>query len=172
MKAWEVTTNFPVTTSAMPNFGKCVFDENFKIKEDSRLIGRNDIACTIFDTCGQEKFYALSQSTTEGSDGILFLIDSSIPILFQTDRILGLYKTVLSDFGEDTPMNVVYNKQDIVQKRRLDDDNLGRAFYMTHVLTKHFPKFKQFPYFDASALEGWGINEAIEDLVERIMLGR
>ncbi|MHA1314508.1 MAG: GTPase domain-containing protein [Candidatus Helarchaeota archaeon] len=171
IEAWEVSTNTRVSTSAMPNFGKVVLDEHCKIKkEQNGTIKQNEIACMIFDTCGQEKFYDLSRNTSTDSDGILFLIDSSIPMMYQKERLIDLYNNILAHFDPSIPICIIYNKQDIVQKKMIENDHLGRAFYMTNLLVKFLPQFKDTPIFNASALEGWGIEEAMEDLVTRIMV--
>ena len=180
-KAWKVGLDEKIPTSRIPNFAQIVLDENCKVKPkeeyQGKELGEKDIHCLVFDTVGQEIFYPVQQATTQGSDGILYIIDSSVPIVYQKDKIVRAYNAIMAYFPSDTPLCIVYNKQDLVQKQRLEDGdefdynvkNLGRAFYITNLLKKEIPGIENFPYSNASALEGWGVQEAIENLVELIM---
>ena len=180
-KAWQIGLDEKIPTSRIPNFAQIVLDENCKVKPkesyQGKELGEHDIHCLVFDTVGQEIFYPVQQATTQGSDGILYIIDSSVPSVYQKHKIVRAYNAIMSYFPIDTPLCLVYNKQDLVQKRRLQDDdefdynvkNLGRAFYITNLLKNEIPGIEKYPYSNASAIEGWGIQEAVENLVEIIM---
>jgi translation elongation factor EF-Tu-like GTPase len=67
-------------------------------------------------------------------------------------------------------MIVVCNKQDIVDRKKVKEGSIGKAGFMKTILDSYIYKLKNVPFFNASALEQWGIQEAIENLVRMIMI--
>ena len=177
-EAWNVNMNSDIPTSSVPNFAQVMLDKNCKIYEDFSGIAKpGDISCMIFDTCGQEIFYQINQSTMEGSDGILFLIDSSIPINSQRKPLERAYEELISycnslpanSFNEEIPIVVICNKQDLVQKYNLKLGSIGKASFVKTILDSWIPNLKNSKYFNASAKHKWGIKEALECLISEIM---
>lgn len=174
-EAWDVPLDSLVSTSSAPNYANVIFDENCKLKNHTITdqIQKTDIVCTIYDTIGQEIYYPIRKSTAEGSQGILFVIDSAVPVIQQKDNLIQAYSEVISFFDELVPTVVICNKQDIIDRKNLiknkDSGSYGKAEQIKIFLNSFLPEFRNCRYFNTSAVEKWGIKKPIEYLVFEIM---
>lgn len=170
-EAWEISLDTKIPTSKVPNFGNLILNEKIEISNNfSGILQENDILALIFDTCGQESFYDIRKATITGSDGILFVIDSAIPILRQAKKIIRIFNEILSYFNEIPPVSILCNKQDIIEKRKMEKGYRSKAHMIKQILNTYLTEYKyKIEYFNTSALENWGLKEAVENLIKRIM---
>ncbi|MHA1799573.1 MAG: GTPase domain-containing protein, partial [Candidatus Helarchaeota archaeon] len=122
-----------------------------------------------YDTCGQEIFYQITKATSEGSQGLLFIVDSTLELKSHSKEIVDVFTQVESHFGGDMPPTVIVcNKQDLVQKFRIEEGGFGKEVFMKTIMRSYEQKFAKIPFIDACAKDGWGVDKAVELLVEEI----
>lgn len=175
MKAWRVAADVEVPTSAVPNFGNLILRPNFE-KGTFKLLDyfpdemeKNDCIIYLYDTCGQEIFYQITKATSEGSQGLLFLVDSTLDLKIHSKEIVDVFETVESHFrGNMPPTVIVCNKQDLVSKFRIEYGGFGKEVFMRSIMRSYESKFQKIPFIDACAKDGWGVDKALELLVEEI----
>jgi len=182
-KAWKISMGTEINTTVVPNFLPLLLDKRHRIKKleegyelkdfTNDPSKKDDTVLMIFDTCGQEIFYDLTRSTTLGSNGILLIIDSSIPMREQRDSLINAYSEVISHFNDSSiPIAIMLNKQDLWEK--LANTLLGYEGKIRKIkmcLDEFIPELKHCKIFSASALKGWGIEEPIKYLTKKIKEG-
>ena len=172
MKAWQVAAGTRVSSSMVPNFAHIVLNKKFKIQGDYfnlHDLKGSELIIMIIDTLGQEVFYDLNQSAIKGSDGILFILDSSVPITDQKNALIKAYEQLVAHFDKDTPVSVLLNKQDLWERMAVVMMGVkSKATQLKEELNVVIPAFQKCKYYNASALKQWGVKEPIQDMVKTI----
>lgn len=174
-EAWNLAMGQMVTTSMYTNFGILIITPNFQTKEyifkqeSDYTPKKNDIIVNLFDTCGQEIFYPLRQATTIGVQGILHFIDSALLQLHldfsNIHKIINGFEELKTFLGKELdkiPIVFICNKQDLIKTDK------GKAGFIKKSITFYDSYFKKYPFVNASALEGWGAQEALKILLTEI----
>ena len=156
--------NTRVSTTVGFDLGKLIWlhDDNDEIldastfKETYRNV--NIDGCEVwevflFGAPGQMRFQDTREAVSKGSDGVLFIIDSTKP--GQVGHVLALFEEVKMFLGDYIPIVVVANKQDL-------EDAL-KAEEIRGVL-----KLNNVKVVEASAIKGEGVREALIELLKMI----
>ena len=115
-----------------------------------------DIKLKIWDTAGQERYHNITSQIYKGSDGIVLVYDVNDEVSFS--KIKDWIEQIKSNISEgDISLVLLGNKCDI--EERVVSQQKGQE--MAESL--------QISYFETSALNGTGINEAFEGLTKEIM---
>lgn len=173
-EAWKKTIGTQVPTTTVPNFTHVVVnDEGEFLRVHNGIVGENEHIVHIIDTCGQEFFFNLTRDNIDESNGLLFIIDASIPILSQVDALTRAYANVMSNFIDYVPIHVCLNKQDILQRNKTLKEQQngydGKAEQVRPYLHSFLPELKEARFFNTSAELGWNIKEALESLIKNVM---
>jgi len=171
-KAWNLALGQMVPTSMYTNFGILIVTPDYKEKkvyfhEESNYNPKDrDIIVNLFDTCGQQIFYPLRQATAIGVQGILFFIDSALLQLHldfsNIQKIITAFEELRTFLGKDLekiPTVFICNKQDLIKTDK------GKAGFIKKTIAFYDSSFEKYPFVNASALEGWGAQEALRILL-------
>jgi len=174
-EAWRLATDQMTTTSMYTNFGIIIITPNYETEEfifhdePNYSPQDKDIIVNMFDTCGQQIFYPLRQATAIGVQGILFFIDSALLQLHldftNIQKIIQGFEELRSFIGpelESIPLVVICNKQDLIESEK------GRAGFIKKSISFYDSSFDKFPFVNASAVEGYGAQEALKILLKEI----
>jgi len=107
----------------------------------------------LFGAPGQMRFRDTREAVSRGSNGVLFIIDSTKP--GQVGHVLALFEEVKIFLGESIPVVVVANKQDL--KDALKADEIKRVL-----------KLENVKIVEASAIQGKGVKEALVELLKMV----
>ena len=109
----------------------------------------------IWDSAGQERFRSLTQSFFRNANGIIIVYDISN---YETFENLKYWIQSINTQLGDTEIHIIVigNKEDL--KREVNKED-----------AENFCKEKGYKYFEVSAKEGKGIQEAINYLVEMVI---
>jgi len=171
-EAWNLAMDQMIPTSMYTNFGILIATPNYQkgemlFHQEADYSPRdNDIIINLFDTCGQQIFYPLRQATAIGVQGILFFIDSALLQLHldysNVQKIITAFEELKTFLGAELP-NIpgvlICNKQDLIQTDR------GKAGFIKKSIAFYDSTFEKYPFVNASALEGWGAQEALRILL-------
>lgn len=108
---------------------------------------------TLVGAPGQLRFKNVRSAVARGSNGVLFVIDSTKP--GQAGYIFALLEEVKRFLGEDTPMVIIANKQDL--KDALKADKIRQLLRLDNV-----------KIVEASAIRGEGVVEGLIELLKMI----
>ena len=169
--ASEPITTFKILTIGESGVGKtCVlrrFVENKFLKNHLATIGIDfktknlningqEIKLKIWDTAGQERFRNITTQYYNGADGIVLVYDLTDEASF--DKIRDWMDQIISNTQRDNiGMVLLANKCDI--EPRIVTEEQGNKL----------AEELKISYFETSALNGQGINEAFEQLTRDIM---
>ena len=128
---------------------------NFSFKKLS-INKTHNITLKLIDTCGQEKYRALSKSYFKHADGVLYVFGLNDKESF--DNI----KEWMDCFNkectiEDVPKVLVGNKCDLKMDEELDNN-----------LIKQFAEENKIQYIETSAKDNKNINELFEEMGKMI----
>lgn len=174
-KAWKKSIGTKIPTTTVPNFTHIKFNNKNQItgSYSSFNMNKDENICTIIDTCGQEYFFNLTRDAIDESNGILFVIDSTIPIISQIPRLIELYANIISNFNEYIPINILLNKQDDLSEikalKNESSEYIGKIEKLRPILRAYLPELKEARFFNGSALLNYNINECIESLLSKVM---
>ncbi|NVM54679.1 MAG: hypothetical protein HWN66_13325 [Candidatus Helarchaeota archaeon] len=170
--AWNLAMDQMIPTSMYTNFGILIATPNYQTEEivfhqeADYNPKENDIIVNLFDTCGQQIFYPLRQATSIGVQGILFFIDSALLQLHldfaNIQKIINAYEELKSFIGkelESIPKVFLCNKQDLIKTDK------GKAGFIKKTIAFYDTTFEKYPFVNASAVEGWGAQEALRVLL-------
>lgn len=169
--AWKLATDQMISTSMYTNFGIMIITPDYSAEqivfhEPDYTPRHNDIIVNLFDTCGQEIFYPLRQATAIGVQGILFFIDSALLQLHldfsNIQKIITGFEELKTFLGSELlniPAVFICNKQDLIKTDR------GKAGFIKKTISFYDNIFEKYPFVNASALEGWGAQEALRILL-------
>ena len=128
---------------------------DFQIK----IIKKKDkvIKLTVWDTAGQERFRTITYNYTRKATAAIFVFDCSNEATL--DRVKHWIRAVqqYNPNQEVIPM-LIANKIDLGDSVRQVSKARGKAF----------AESVSMPYFEVSAMTGEGIEEAFNDLVDRV----
>ncbi|NHI92250.1 MAG: GTP-binding protein [Candidatus Lokiarchaeota archaeon] len=173
-KSWGMTPDMLINTSMVPNFTHVVLSKKYKLKGDYFILNdikKDDIILMIIDTLGQDIFYEINKSSINGSVGIIFVLDSSIPISQQKENLIAAYKMIKEHFESDIFISVILNKQDLWERmaRSMLPSYKGKDVELKKELDAVIPDFEDCHYYVTSALKNWGVKEAFQDITKKIM---
>ena len=110
----------------------------------------------IYDTAGQEKFRSLSLNSIRNYDGVFLMYD--ITNFKSFDSISEWIKNIYEKKDENFPLILIGNKCDLKDGRKVsEEEGLETA-----------EKYKT-KYFETSAKEGINVEEAIDELIKKII---
>jgi len=108
---------------------------------------------TLMGSPGQMKFRAVREALSRGSDGVLFVIDSTKP--GQVGYVISLLEEVRAFLGKDVPMVVLANKQDLEDALKADE-------------IKRILKLENVKIVETSAIRGEGVVEGLLELLKMV----
>lgn len=127
---------------------------DYRLKTMTLKNGKN-VKLQIWDTAGQDRFRSITKNYYKGAHGIIVVYD--ITSFASFDNV----KNWISQIREEVTSNVVIyiagNKIDLEEERKVQTEE-----------GKKLAEEYGFPFVETSAKDGTNINEAFEDLVERI----
>ena len=110
----------------------------------------------IYDTAGQEKYRSLSFNSIRNYDGVFLMYD--ITDFKSFDSISEWIKNIYEKKDENFPLILIGNKCDLKDEREVsEEEGLETA-----------EKYKT-TYFETSAKEGINVEEAIDELIKKII---
>ena len=110
----------------------------------------------IYDTAGQEKYRSLSLNSIRNYDGVFLMYD--ITNFKSFDSISEWIKNIYEKKDENYPLILIGNKCDLKDGRKVsEEEGLETA-----------EKYKT-KYFETSAKEGINVEEAIDELIKKII---
>ena len=110
----------------------------------------------IYDTAGQEKYRSLSFNSIRNYDGVFLMYD--ITDFKSFDSISEWIKNIYEKKDENFPLILIGNKCDLKDEREVsEEEGLETA-----------EKYKT-TYFETSAKEGINVEEAIDELINKII---
>ena len=115
-----------------------------------------DIKLKIWDTAGQERYHNITSQIYKGADGIMLVYDVTEETSFI--KIKDWMEQIITNIGGDEISIVLLGNKCDVEERAITKE---RGQEMANSL-------KVF-YYETSALNGMGINEAFEGLTKEIM---
>ena len=167
----ESSDTFKILTIGESGVGKtCIlrrFVENKFLKSHLATIGIDfrtkavkvygkAIKLKIWDTAGQERYHNITNQIFKGSDGIILVFDVNDDISFA--KIKDWIEQIKSNVSQDEiSLILIGNKCDI--EERVISKEQGQE--MANNL--------KIDYYETSALNGTGINEAFEELTKLIL---
>jgi GTPase SAR1 family protein len=173
-QAWNLATGEMVPTSMYTNFGVLVITpsqtwDQFTVNPLDYSPKSRDIIVNIFDTCGQDIFYPLRQATATGVQGVMFFVDSAL-LQLQLDftnvqKIINAFEELRTFLGKDLekiPVVFICNKQDLIKTEK------GKAGFIKRTIAFYDSAFEKYPFVNASAIQGWGPEEALLVLLAEI----
>lgn len=174
-EAWKLLMNEMVPTSMYTNFGILIATPDYQTgevvfhQEADYNPKENDVIINLFDTCGQQIFYPLRQATAIGVQGILFFVDSALLQLHldfsNIQKIINAYEELKSFLGKELdkiPKVFICNKQDLIKTDK------GKAGFIKKTIAFYDSIFEKYTFVNASALQGWGGQEALKILLKQI----
>lgn len=143
-------------------------DDDFFTEDDKYTIGVDykfksvqvkdkNVKLQIYDTAGQERFRTVTASFYRGAHGILLVYDITDKESFG-NRVEEWLKEIRNYTPENTPIIFVGNKLDLADKRVIDTS-----------AAKAFAEKNNLRYFETSAKDGTGVNEAFMCLAEGVV---
>ena len=127
---------------------------DYRLKNMTLKNGKT-VKLQIWDTAGQDRFRSITKNYYKGAHGIIVIYDITSFATF--DNV----KNWISQIREEVSSNVVIyiagNKSDLEEQRKVQTEE-----------GKNLAEEYGFPFVETSAKDGTNINEAFEDMVERI----
>ncbi|MHA1379062.1 MAG: GTP-binding protein [Candidatus Helarchaeota archaeon] len=109
-----------------------------------------DIKLFVFGTPGMSHFSTIREVLSQGSDGILFVIDAADPK--KDDEVREIWAEY-KKYTEDVPVVVLANKQDLPNARSTEE------------LRKKFDFLKDLPIIETSTKENTYLDKAMHELL-------
>lgn len=120
------------------------------------LIGDFKVHFQLLTVPGQVFYEASRKSVLRGADGIIFVADSQVPLLdANLESFDSLRRNLLANDMDLNQMPIVfqYNKRDL--------ENLIPVETFNNLLNP-----RQSPYVESSAINGWGVFEALHEIAK------
>ena len=167
----ESSQTFKILTIGESNVGKtCIlrrFVENKFSKIHLSTIGIDyrtkslhvygkDIKLKIWDTAGQERYHNITSQIFKGADGIMLVYDVTEETSFV--KIKDWMEQIVTNIGGDDISIVLLGNKCDVEERAITKEN-----------GQEMAESLKVSYYETSALNGTGINEAFEGLTKEIM---
>jgi small GTP-binding protein len=150
-------------TSLVKRFVESIYSEKYhttlgvKIAKKKLSVLNQAVQLLIWDIEGVDVFTELKANYLRGSSGILLVVDGTRPKSYDSlGNLLALIKREL----DDVPIVLVANKVDLTQEWKLDE--------------KWFAEMNStgMTTFSASAKEGVNVEEAFQELTEKMLGNR
>ncbi|PMP73523.1 MAG: GTP-binding protein [Chloroflexus aggregans] len=147
-------------TSLVRRFVEGIFDERYlstlgvQISRHTMHVDQTEFSLLIWDTAGGEELNQIVQNYYRGAAGALLVCDVTRP---ETLPALNAYATAFHQASPATPLVIAANKADLVNQRRLSDDEISSV---AAVLSAD--------WLCTSARTGEGVQEAFHILGRRI----
>jgi signal recognition particle receptor subunit beta len=188
-----------ITTSTFPNFGNFIVYLDQKTgkytidQEKSGYPVQGSVVTMVFDTPGQKIFFPYREAGASGAWGILFVIDASRDLETHKMEVLNGYVELHEFFKEGNrygpvskknpmlpPTVILANKQDIVQKWKIEQGGKGREVFYQTILGSFDKFFKTVPFVGTCAVttfdertqkpvKPWGVENAVDLLFKEIV---
>ena len=137
-------------TSTLPTIGAGFFPHEMVVKD-------TEVSMTLWDTAGEEKYRSMTPIYSQGAFGALIVFD--VTNRESLDHIKEWVNCL--DMSGGIPIVVVGNKSDLEDKRKVDmDEALARVTKMG------------YGYFETSAVNGNGVEEAFSELIQKALAER
>jgi small GTP-binding protein len=121
------------------------------------------IKIQIWDTAGQERFRSITTAYYRGTGGIMIVYDITQPKTFANVKYW--LDNILKYGPENVPVILVGNKLDKVTESRCSN-------FISHMRGQSLADSHDIPFFETSALDDIGINQAILTLAKRAKRNR
>ena len=120
-----------------------------------QLCDGNIINCMIYDTAGQERYNALTETYYKKADAVLLVYDISEKKTF--DKIKNYYAQKIKDCcNKDIPILLLGNKTDLENKRQVTyEEGINLALK------------ENYEFKESSCLQNMNVAGAFENLIER-----
>ena len=167
----ESSQTFKILTIGESNVGKtCIlrrFVENKFSKIHLSTIGIDyrtkslhvygkNIKLKIWDTAGQERYHNITSQIFKGADGIMLVYDVTEETSFA--KIKDWMEQIVTNIGGDDISIVLLGNKCDVEERAVSKEN-----------GQEMADSLKVSYYETSALNGTGINEAFEGLTKEIL---
>ena len=134
---------------------QCTIKSEFQTKT-LNINNQEQAKLTIWDTCGDEKFRAITRQYYRDAQGILLVFDVTERTSF--DNIQNWYNEIKENAPKDTVIILVANKTDLIKERKVSIED-GQA--MAENLS--------LDYIEVSAKTGDNLHLLFEKLSEKLM---
>lgn len=148
-------------TSILSRFLGEVFDPNYiatigygKLAKEVTLKSQRKLKLLLFDTAGQERYRSVAESTIKSSSGILLVF--SVVDSDSFSKVSDWIKQIQEMAPENTPIVLCGNKIDLPNR------------VVTKEQAEEYAEKNNLTYFETSAKDGTGIEEAFQHIAERI----
>ena len=125
------------------------------IKSKIIQVKNKQIKLQLWDTCGQEKFRSVTKSLFAKADGIILIFDITN---YSSFKNLSQWIDLITETCGEANVIIVGNKIDLYTVRCVSETTATR-----------FAEVYKFKYREVSAKTGFGIKEAINELLEIIL---
>ena len=116
------------------------------------------IRMNIWDTVGQEKYRSLTRQYYRDCQGVIIVFDITRK---QTFDYLQIWIDEITQYcGKDTPIIVIGNKSDLIDKREVSENNINEKLN------------DEYKYFEVSAKNGNNVALAFNEMKKLIMENR
>ena len=133
----------------------CTVGVEFRIKTIV-LDELTSVDLKIWDTCGEEKFRAITRQYYRDSDGVLLIFDLTNKRSFEK---LDFWLEDLSNSCSGEPIVILIgNKNDLKDSREVNKEEALK-----------FAKLKGLPYFETSALTGENVEEIFKEISNKLI---
>ena len=167
----EPTNTFKILTIGESGVGKtCIlrrFVENKFLKSHLATIGIDfrtkiihvygrDVKLKIWDTAGQERYHNITNQIYKGADGIILVYDVNDEVSFT--KIKDWIEQITSNISQDELSLVLLGNKSDIEERIISKER-----------GQEMAEYLKVKYYETSALNGTGIDEAFEGLTKEIM---
>lgn len=134
---------------------KCTIGSEFKLK--TFILENYGIQMEIYDTCGTEKFRAITRQYYRNTNGIFLIFDLTNPISFT--KLDDWIADIKNSAPRDSITFVIGNKKDLELKRNVSN----------WVIENNLRKNNIDNYFETSALTGDGVEFAFKAMAKVLL---
>ena len=151
-------------TSILSKYSSKTFNENYLATvgldffTKDEVIDNKIIRIKIWDTAGQERYKSLTRCFFQKAQGVMIVYDVTNEKSYNNLKfwIDSLQSNLYEDIDK-VPIILIGNKIDI-PKRKIDKE-----------IAKDFARKSNYEYFETSAKTGEGVDNAIKELVKKVM---
>ena len=120
---------------------------------------KKKVKLQIWDTAGQEKYMSINKNLFQRVQGIILMYDLTKRETF--DR-LNIWLNIIKQMTNDVPIILVANKLD-------EENNPETGRIVEYNEGKAFAKKNEFPFLEASAMNGTNVEKAFNTISELII---
>ncbi len=135
----------------LPTIGVNVTDKRIRLKESNILI-----TFAIWDIAGQSKFQPMRKHFYAGAQGVFFMFDLTNSESFQ--NVKKWYQDIKSNLQDEFIGVLIGNKRDLAEQRNVEQQAIS-------MLSEELG----LEYIETSALSGQNINEAFDNIGEKLV---